>query len=107
MKKFLLLAAILGSQAHAQPASPLVPHVILISIDGFRPDMYRDKTWPTPNLQILMRQGTYASHLKSVFPAYTYPSHVAMVTGALPARSGIVYNQPKGSKANGTGSTTR
>jgi predicted AlkP superfamily pyrophosphatase or phosphodiesterase len=36
--------------------------------------------------------------MKSVFPAYTYPSHTAMLTGALPARSGIYFNQPKGSK---------
>jgi len=69
-------------------------HVVLISIDGFHPDMYLDKGWPTPNLQYLMKHGTYASHCLSVFPAYTYPSHTAMVTGALPARSGITYNQP-------------
>jgi len=73
-------------------------HVVLISIDGFRPDMYQDRSWPTPNLQALMKEGVYADHLKSVFPAYTYPSHVAMVTGALPARSGVCYNQPLGSK---------
>jgi predicted AlkP superfamily pyrophosphatase or phosphodiesterase len=73
-------------------------HVVLISIDGFRPDMYLDKSWPTPNLQTLMQEGVYADHLLSVFPAYTYPSHAAMVTGALPARSGICYNQPIGSK---------
>ncbi|MES2276004.1 MAG: ectonucleotide pyrophosphatase/phosphodiesterase [Bacteroidota bacterium] len=71
-----------------------VKHVILISIDGLHPDMYLDKSWPTPNLRYLMRQGTYADHLLSVFPAYTYPSHTAMLTGALPARSKITYNQP-------------
>ncbi|HEX9513933.1 MAG TPA: ectonucleotide pyrophosphatase/phosphodiesterase [Puia sp.] len=87
----LLLFCVSG---FAQPGR----HVVLISIDGFRPDMYLDKSWPTPNLQALMKEGVYADHLKSVFPAYTYPSHVAMVTGALPARSGICYNQPLGSK---------
>jgi predicted AlkP superfamily pyrophosphatase or phosphodiesterase len=74
-------------------------HVILISVDGLRPDMYLDSSWPTPNLRYLMKQGTYAMHLKSVFPAYTYPSHTAMVTGALPARSGVYFNKPK--TANG------
>jgi predicted AlkP superfamily pyrophosphatase or phosphodiesterase len=72
-------------------------HVVLISIDGLHPDMYLDSTWPAPNLRRLMREGVYALHMKSVFPAYTYPSHTAMLTGALPARSGICYNQPKGS----------
>ncbi|WP_214071867.1 ectonucleotide pyrophosphatase/phosphodiesterase [Mucilaginibacter sp. dw_454] len=73
-------------------------HVILISIDGFHPDMYLDKSWPMPNLRALMKAGTYADHLLSVFPSYTYSSHVAMVTGALPARSGTYFNQPKNSK---------
>ena len=72
-------------------------HVIVISIDGFHPDMYLDKNWPTPVLQELMKRGTYADHLLSVFPSYTYPSHTAMVTGAYPARSKINFNQPIGS----------
>jgi predicted AlkP superfamily pyrophosphatase or phosphodiesterase len=102
MKKVLqaLSFSIVGLTAIAQPKPALTHHVILISIDGFRPEMYQDKGWPTPNLQYLMRQGSYAAHLKSVFPAYTYPSHTAMVTGALPARSGIYFNQPKNSHGN-------
>jgi len=76
-----------------------VKHVILISIDGFHPDMYLDNTWPSANLRYLMKHGTYAGHMLSVFPAYTHPSHAAMITGALPARSKITYNQP----ANSTG----
>jgi hypothetical protein len=88
----LLLFIILAARAAAQPAR----HVILISIDGLRPDMYLDSSWPTPNLRFLMKKGVYAMHLKSVFPAYTYPSHTAMVTGALPARYGVYFNQPKG-----------
>src|SRR5580704_697258 len=73
-------------------------HVVLISIDGLHPDMYLDKGWPTQNLQLLMKRGTYADHMLSVFPAYTHPSHAAMETGAFPARSGIAYNQPKNSR---------
>jgi len=84
-----LFFALYGLTANAQ-----VKHVILISIDGFHPDMYLDKGWPTPNLQYLMKEGTYADHILSVFPSYTYPSHTAMLTGALPARSKITYNQP-------------
>ena len=92
----MLLTAFCGGAQMAERHSPApATHVILISIDGLRPEMYLDPSWPTPNLQYLMKQGTYAMHLKSVFPAYTYPSHTAMVTGALPARSGIYFNQPK------------
>ena len=93
----LMLACYLAlSTANTVLAQPC-HHVVLISIDGFRPDMYLDKSWPTPNLQMLMRRGCYADHMLSVFPAYTYPAHVAMVTGAMPARSGIYFNQPIGS----------
>ena len=75
-------------------------HVILISIDGFHPDMYTDMTWPAPNLRKLVKMGTYADHLLSVFPSYTYPSHTAMITGAYPARSRVYFNQPKNSKGD-------
>lgn len=74
--------------------------MILISVDGFRPEMFQDKSWPTPNLQALAMSGTHAKYMLSVFPSYTYPTHTAMVTGAYPARSGIYYNQPIGSKGD-------
>jgi predicted AlkP superfamily pyrophosphatase or phosphodiesterase len=93
--RLIALYFILGTGvATAQPSR----HVVLISIDGFHPDMYLDSSWPTPNLRELMKRGTYADHMLSVFPAYTYPSHTAMITGALPARSKVVFNQPKGSR---------
>src|ERR1700748_1455549 len=76
-------------------ANAQIKHVVLISIDGFHPDMYTDTTWPAPNLRALKKRGTYADRLLSVFPSYTYPSHTAMITGAYPARSGIYFNQPK------------
>ena len=91
MKSALLLFLLIGL---AGRLTAQVRHVILISIDGFHPDMYLDKSWPAPNLSYLAKEGTYADYLLSVFPSYTYPSHTAMVTGALPARSGILFNQP-------------
>jgi predicted AlkP superfamily pyrophosphatase or phosphodiesterase len=94
MKRNILLAT---SLVIALGGIAQVKYVVLISIDGFHPDMYEDKSWPTSNLQLLMKKGVYADHMKSVFPAYTHPAHAAMETGALPARSGIAYNQPKNS----------
>jgi predicted AlkP superfamily pyrophosphatase or phosphodiesterase len=93
MKKFfiVLFCSVQTTLVNAQNISR---HVVLISIDGFHPDMYLDKSWPTPNLRELMKEGTYAGHMLSVFPAYTHPAHAAMETGAYPARSGITYNQP-------------
>jgi predicted AlkP superfamily pyrophosphatase or phosphodiesterase len=93
-RKYLLwLCWMMALDAGAQ-----VKHVVLISIDGLHPDMYLDKSWPAPNLRWLMKKGTYADYMLSVFPAYTHPAHAAMETGALPARSGIAYNQPVNSR---------
>jgi predicted AlkP superfamily pyrophosphatase or phosphodiesterase len=79
---------------HAQRAK----HVVLISIDGFRPEFYLDKKWPAPNLQRMMSKGAYATEVNSVFPSVTYPSHTTIITGASPARHGIYYNSPINAK---------
>jgi predicted AlkP superfamily pyrophosphatase or phosphodiesterase len=86
---FLLLAL----SALGQPAK----HVVLISIDGLRPDFYLDRSWNAPNLRRMMEDGVYAPAVRSVVPSVTYPSHTTIVTGALPARHGIYYNAPKDS----------
>lgn len=68
-------------------------HVLLFSIDGLRPEIYRDERWPAPVLQQLARDGAFAVAVRSVFPALTYPAHATLVTGVLPARHGIVHNE--------------
>lgn len=81
--------------ALAQPAAPARPgarHVVLISIDGLRPDFYLDPSWPAPNLQALARKGVAAQGVDGVFPTLTYPSHTTLATGVRPARHGIAYN---------------
>jgi predicted AlkP superfamily pyrophosphatase or phosphodiesterase len=75
--------------------SQTAKHVVLISIDGFRPDFYLDKSWHAPHLRKLMESGVYASNVRSVVPSVTYPAHTTIVTGALPARHGVYYNAPK------------
>lgn len=72
----------------------LADHVVLVSIDGLRPQIYRDERWPAPVLHELARRGAIALRVRSVFPALTYPAHATLVTGALPARHGIVDNEP-------------
>src|SRR5205823_818263 len=47
-----------------------------------------------PNLTGLARAGTYATGVRGVLPTATYPSHTAIITGAAPARHGIVGNHP-------------
>ncbi|HEX2079875.1 MAG TPA: ectonucleotide pyrophosphatase/phosphodiesterase [Longimicrobium sp.] len=69
-------------------------HVVLVSIDGLRPEHAQDERWPAPTLQQLAWEGAQADAVRSVFPSLTYPAHAIMVTGALPARHGIYHNEP-------------
>ncbi len=90
------LISVLWLSALAFPARADRPadHVVLVSIDGLRPEFYFDSSWPTPMLRQLLRAGAHAEAVRSVFPSVTYPSHTTMVTGALPDRHGIFYNSP-------------
>lgn len=69
-------------------------HVVLISVDGFRPDFYLDREWPAPAIQSMASEGVQAERVRSVFPSVTYPSHTTMVTGVQPAKHGILFNLP-------------
>lgn len=89
--RFLLVSMLLlgaGVAAQAQRAK----YVVMISVDGFRPDFYRDKSWPAPNMQQLMEKGVYAEGVRGVFPTVTYPSHTTLITGVTPGKHGICYN---------------
>ncbi len=82
-----------GTDRDSGPAR-LSDHVVLISIDGLRPDFYLDESWPAPVMQRMAREGAHARGVRGVFPSVTYPSHTTMVTGARPAVHGVVNNTP-------------
>jgi predicted AlkP superfamily pyrophosphatase or phosphodiesterase len=88
MKKLLFLFLLVSSKAFSQTDR----HVVLITIDGFRPNLYMDPSWHTDNLHQLMKDGAYAEGVNSVFPSMTYPSHTTIVTGVQPAKHGVYFN---------------
>ena len=66
------------------------PTVVLISMDGTRPD---DVTRAQlPSLVELGRKGLRAAALVPVDPSNTFPSHVSMVTGVRPEEHRLVNN---------------
>src|SRR5688572_17184324 len=71
---------------------PLAQHVILVSVDGLAPEYYLGEGWPAPAIRQLYRQGSHALAVRTIFPSLTYPGHVTLVTGALPARHGVYNN---------------
>ena len=66
-------------------------NVLVVSIDGLRHD-YLDDAARAPTLRRLRDEGAAAKSLKSVWPTMTYPAHTTLITGARPARHGIVNN---------------
>ncbi|CAM4237167.1 alkaline phosphatase family protein [Zobellia nedashkovskayae] len=89
----LCLFLCMAQFAKAQEKS-LAEHVVLISVDGFRPNFYLKDKWPTPNLKKMVREGVAADGVRGVFPSVTYPSHTTIITGAYPAEHGVFYNSP-------------
>jgi predicted AlkP superfamily pyrophosphatase or phosphodiesterase len=95
MKKFALVLLFLAFLNLTQGEERKSHPVILISIDGLRPDFVLDADHyglKIPNLRLLPQRGIYASGVRGVLPTVTYPSHTTMVTGVSPARHGIEAN---------------
>ena len=81
------------THAHAQQSNR--PAVLLISIDGLRPDnvLRADELGlKIPNLRRFLVDGTYATGVNGVLPTVTYPSHTTILTGVTPAVHGVVAN---------------
>jgi ectonucleotide pyrophosphatase/phosphodiesterase family member 5 len=87
MSKYLLVILALLLWATGLAAKPLV---VLVSIDGFRPDYL--KRGNSPTLDGLVDSGASAKGLISAFPSVTFPNHYSMVTGLFPDHHGIVNN---------------
>ena len=87
IRKYLLVILALLVWAPGLAAKPLV---VLVSIDGFRPDYL--KRGNSPTLDGLVDSGASAKALISAFPSVTFPNHYSMVTGLFPDHHGIVNN---------------
>lgn len=85
------LLATLGAAACGSPRVPeSPPAVVLVSVDGFRPD-YLDR-FDTPNLDRLAADGVRAEYLIASFPTKTFPNHYTIATGLYPDHHGVVFN---------------
>jgi len=86
----LLLCVFIAARVEGGTAD----HVIIISIDGLRPEFYLPGGLSTncPTLVQMRDSGSYARQAVSVYPSVTYPAHASIVTGVHPARHGIAAN---------------
>lgn len=81
-------AVTLVAPGRAQTADPL--RVYVVTVDSLDPA----EVTPTlmPNLAALRAGSTWYEQGRAVLPAETLPNHVAMMTGVLPERNGVVAN---------------
>ena len=76
--------------ADAPTTRPVRPHVLVVSIDGARPDVMLRADMPT--VRRLMRAGSFTMWATTTDVAVTTPSHVSMMTGVTPEKHGITFN---------------
>jgi arylsulfatase A-like enzyme len=75
--------------------TPLPParRVLILSIDGLRPDAI--SLAPMPNLQALMASSAYTLTAQTIRPSATLPVHTSMLTGLCPSKHGVNWNDYK------------
>ena len=82
--------------------APHASRVLILSIDGLRPDAIYAA--PMPNLIALMQNSAYTLNAQTVFPSVTLVSHASMLTGLCPSKHGVDWNDyiPENGVAVGT-----
>jgi arylsulfatase A-like enzyme len=73
-----------------RPDTSVSRNVVVVSVDGLRPDAI--DAYRAPTLQRLMREGSYTLSASTIHPSKTLPSHTSMLTGQPPERHGVLWN---------------
>ena len=82
----VLLCGAGGEALAAQPT----PRVLLIGIDGVRPDVLAEV--PTPSIDALAASGWYTARARTTTPSVSGPSWSSMLTGVWPGKHGVTNN---------------
>jgi arylsulfatase A-like enzyme len=90
-RRLALLAPCLLVTCAQTPAPEAGHHVVVVAIDGLRPDAITEAD--TPRLARLVREGasSLTSHVPK--PTLTLPAHLSMVTGQTAQKHGVRTNQ--------------
>jgi hypothetical protein len=72
------------------PSPPALTGVLVISIDGLRPDALQ--LADTPNLDWLIARGAITWQAQTILPSVTLPAHASMLSGSTPQVHGVNWN---------------
>lgn len=84
------------SHGSGERRSGQIRRVLIITIDGLRPDSYLDpdeEGLKIPTLRWIVEHGAVSEGMTSVFPTLTYPAHTSIATGTSPGKHRIVSNR--------------
>src|SRR6202162_2639525 len=85
----------LPNRAAQSSSAKSIRHVLIVSIDGMKPESYTEPDahgLKVPTLREMVRNGASSDGVQTVMPSVTYPSHTAMVTGVNPGTHGFFTN---------------
>jgi predicted AlkP superfamily pyrophosphatase or phosphodiesterase len=91
VRPWAALAGFLCLWASQPGSAQSPPAVLVVSLDGLRPDAI--ERFDLVTLQALMREGSHAPDAHTVLPSETLPSHASMLTGVSPAVHGLTWNR--------------
>jgi hypothetical protein len=88
----LILALLTATTARAQTTRPVpaITHIVIISIDGCRPDLLLRAD--TPVIHGLLPKASFSFWAKTTAESVTLPSHTSMLTGVVPIKHTIQWN---------------
>ena len=76
--------------ARGKPPVAAVEHVVIISVDGLRPDLALRANAPV--MRSLLQEGAFSFWARTVEVSVTLPAHTSMLTGVTPAKHGVSWN---------------
>jgi predicted AlkP superfamily pyrophosphatase or phosphodiesterase len=79
-----------GANAPAPSPTP-PPKVLIISVDGLRPDALA--FGGAAQMMALQSRGTTAAAARTIMPSLTLPSHTSMLSGYAPSVHGVTWNE--------------
>lgn len=89
---FISIVLCLYLKAPAQTTRPIpqISKIVIISVDGLRPDLALRAN--TPNIHAMMKEGSYSLWARTTAESVTLPSHTSMLTGVTPVKHQIQWN---------------
>ncbi len=93
----VVLAVLICALARVGTARPTsrpieqLQHVVIISVDGLRPDLALRAN--TPFIHTLMGEGCFSFWARTTAESVTLPSHTSMLTGVVPIKHEIQWNK--------------